>query len=128
MAGQFSVSQNGVLAYSSGALRSQEVQVTWFDRSSKTLGTVGDPADVAWPRISPDGKAVAFDRRDAQTGFNDIWLRDLARGTDSRFTFNSRNNQIPVWSPDGRSQWKLRSVSEGHRRHRSRRTCEQRRV
>ena len=98
--GQFSASQNGVLAYTSGAL-SQNVQLTWFDRSGKSMGTVGAPGDMQWPAISPDGKTVAFDRKDGQTGFYDIWLHDLARGTDSRFTFNSKNNQFPVWSPDG---------------------------
>ncbi|MGD1069071.1 MAG: protein kinase [Bryobacteraceae bacterium] len=99
--GQFSASQNGVLAYTSGALGQSLQRLTWFDRSGKPLGTIGGPVDMSWPAISPDGKTVAFDRRDAQTGFYDIWLHDLARGTDSRFTFNSKNNAFPVWSPDG---------------------------
>ena len=99
--GQFTASQNGVLAYTSGALGQSLQQLTWFDRSGKPVGTVGGPVDMNWPAISPDGKTVAFDRRDAQTGFYDIWLHDLARGTDSRFTFNSKNNVFPVWSPDG---------------------------
>jgi len=43
---------------------------------------------------------VAFNRGDPQTG-SDIWLHDLARGTHSRFTFNSKNNLFPTWSPDG---------------------------
>ena len=29
------------------------------------------------------------------------WLYDLAHGTSSRFTFNSKDNDYPVWSPDG---------------------------
>jgi Tol biopolymer transport system component len=98
--GQFSASQNGVLAYTSGAIFQGE-QFTWFDRSGKILGTVGGPAEVSWPAISPDGKTVAFQRRDEQSGLYDIWLHDLARGTDSRFTFNSRDNEAPIWSPDG---------------------------
>jgi Tol biopolymer transport system component len=99
-AGNFTASQNGVLAYESGR-QGQTVQMTWFDRSGKPLGTVGSPGDMEWVAISPDGKTVAFDRRDAQTGILDIWMHDLARGTDSRFTFNSKNNRFPVWSPDG---------------------------
>jgi Tol biopolymer transport system component/tRNA A-37 threonylcarbamoyl transferase component Bud32 len=97
--GQFSASQNGVLAYISGLQGG--AQLTWFDRSGKTLGTVGSPMETRGPAISPDGKTVAFERLDPQTGFNDIWLHDLARGTDSRFTFNSKNNLYPIWSPDG---------------------------
>ena len=97
----FTASQNGVLAYESGAL-SANLQMTWFDRSGRAVGTVGTPGDTEWSAISPDGKMVAIDRRDAQTGVWDIWIHDLARGTDSRFTFNSKNNQFPVWSPDGK--------------------------
>jgi Tol biopolymer transport system component len=52
------------------------------------------------PSISPDGRTVAIDRRDPQTGFLDIWLLDLARGSASRFTFNSNNGGFPIWSPD----------------------------
>ena len=95
----FSASNTGVLAYTSGA-QAENLQMTWFDRSGKALGTVGAPVDMEWPAISPDGKTVAFDSRDPQTGYYDIWLHDLARLTDSRFTFNSRNNRFPVWSPD----------------------------
>jgi serine/threonine protein kinase len=98
--GYFTASQNGVLAYESGA-QAQNLQLTWLDRSGKPVGTVGSPGDIEWATISPDGKTVAFDLRDMQTGYYDIWLHDLARGTDSRFTFNSKNNQFPVWSPDG---------------------------
>src|SRR5215472_10252593 len=36
-----------------------------------------------------------------QTGLHDIWIYDLKRGTASPFTFNSRDNGVPVWSPDG---------------------------
>ena len=96
----FSASQNGVLAYTSGGAGGN-VQLTWFDRSGKVTGTVGAPGIQRWAAISPDGKTVATDRLDSQTGFFDVWLHDLARGTASRFTFNSKSNGFPVWSPDG---------------------------
>ncbi len=104
---RFSVSRNGVLAYSSGAMTAGptggpggRVQLTWFDRSGKPTGTIGLPAVISRPTISPDGRMVAFDRVD-QTGHYDIWLYDTARGTETRFTFNSPASQAPVWSPDG---------------------------
>ena len=93
----FGASQNGVLAYvANGGV--SNVQLTWMDRSGKTTGTVGTPGDIQWPAISPDGKTVAFDRRDPQNGLIHIWLHDLARGTDSRFGADAES---PVWSPDG---------------------------
>jgi len=96
----FSASENGALAFLSGAV-SQHAQITWLDHAGKVVGTIGGPADIGWAAISPDGKTVAFDRLDEQTGKFDIWLHDLARGTDSRFTFNGKTNRFPVWSPDG---------------------------
>jgi hypothetical protein len=80
---------------------SPDAQLTWFDRAGRAAGTVGAPGILDWPAISPDGSTVAFERLDQQTGVFDVWMRDLARGTESRFTFNSQNNRYPVWSPDG---------------------------
>ena len=111
---QFSVSQNGVLAYSSGASSGGNLQLTWFDRSGRTTGTVvGTAGGPRWPAISPDGNTVAVDRLDPQTNFIDLWLHDLARGSASRFTFNSGFfNAYPVWSPDG-SHIAFRSTRDG---------------
>jgi Tol biopolymer transport system component len=104
--GQFSVSQgadrNGVVAFTSGWTDGAD-QLTWFDRAGKVGGTVGAPgALIRTPTISPNGDTVAFSRIDSQTGGFDLWLHDLVRGTDSRFTSNARaQNLFPVWSPDG---------------------------
>ncbi len=98
--GFFTASSNGALAYTSGSAQGN-LQLTWIDRSGKELGTVGMPGLLYRPVVSPDGKIVVVDRRDPQTGLFDLWLYNLARGTASRFTFNSQNNQFPVWSPDG---------------------------
>ena len=99
----FSSSQNGVLVYhSSGGLGvATNSQLTWFDRSGKATGTIGAPAGLVGPAISANGNSVATSRLDPQTGVFDIWLYDLARGTNSRFTSNSPYNIRPVWSPDG---------------------------
>ena len=97
--GQFSVSQNGILVYASGAA-AQNKQLTWFDRGGKSEGTVGASADTLSVSLSPDGTMVATDAMDS-SGLRDIWLHNLARGTLSRFTFGPKTNESPVWSPDG---------------------------
>ncbi len=97
--GQFAASQNGVLAYYSGGA-SDDLQLTWFDRAGKPLGTVGLPGFMR-PAISADGGTVVTERANALTGSIDLWLDDLAHGTDSRFTFDHSMNTNPVWSPDG---------------------------
>jgi serine/threonine protein kinase len=96
--GYFGASRNGALAYATGG-SAADLQITWLDHSGRAAGTVGKPADVQTPRLSPNGKMVAVDRLDPQTGKRDIWLHDLARGTEQRLTF-ANDNQFPVWSPD----------------------------
>ena len=95
----FAASQNGVLAYASGGYGGN-LQITWFDRTGKSAGTVGKPVDIQWAWLSPDGKSVVTDRADAASTNRDIWLYDLARGTEQRITF-AENNRFPIWSPDG---------------------------
>ena len=99
--GQFAVSPGGVLAYFSGGgtLRSQ---MTWLDRAGAAIGSVGSPGTMQAPALSPDGRTVVVDRLDGSSGTYDLWLRDLAGGTDSRLTFDAGNEMFPVWSPDGR--------------------------
>ena len=105
--GLFSVSEAGVLAYVSGgffsnyASATDVVQLTWFDRAGKVLGTTGTPGIQSRGAISPDGRSVAVGRKEPAAPFLDIWVDDLVRGIASRFTFGPRSNNSPVWSPDG---------------------------
>jgi hypothetical protein len=98
---QFSVSQNGVLAYTSGAAVGGARQLTWVDRSGKVAGTVGPPGVYDNFRLAPDEKRIAFDRSDFQSGNTDVWVMDLIRGTTSRLTFDPAMDNLPIWSPDG---------------------------
>ncbi len=93
----FSVSENGVLAYLGGAANLS--QLVWLDRSGKRLGSVGEPADYWDPRISHDGRRIAYVINDA-AGNGDIWLYDVSRRVATRFTFDPENDYAPVWSPD----------------------------
>jgi Tol biopolymer transport system component len=90
-----SASATGVVAYRvSGGQR----QLTWVDRSGAVRGTVGPPdGSLLAPRVSPDGRQVAFSRE--TQGKPDIWLQDDVRA--SRMTFGSGASTYPVWSPDG---------------------------
>jgi serine/threonine protein kinase len=99
----FSVSETGVVAYYSGEGSRLNSQLTWFDRNGKTLGTVGEPGSFVKPAISPDGRLLAVDRLDEQSGAYDVWQYDLARGSPTRVTFDARQDGYPVWSPDGGS-------------------------
>jgi len=98
--GDFSVSENGVLAYRSGRLFGN-LKLTWFDRQGKQLGALQPPESFAGFSLSPDGNRVAVNRVNLQTTANDLWLLELARGAASRFTFDPGTETFPVWSPDG---------------------------
>ena len=103
----FSVSENGALAYTSGA--TSRIQLTWFDRSGKPMGTVGNAGAGYSATISPDGSTIAFDHSMPPSN-SDVWLYDVARGTESRLTSGPVFNAYPLWSPDGSAlaYWALR--------------------
>ena len=88
------------MAYRTGAAGAAR-QLTWLDRSGKSVGTAGAPdsAGLTDVELSPDGKRVAVTRADK--GNADIWLIDAARGFPTRFTFDAANDVRPVWSADG---------------------------
>jgi serine/threonine protein kinase len=98
-AGAYSVSNDGVVAYRTGAGGPRHL--VWFDRSGKAVGTLGNSDEYALssPAISPDGRRVAIDR--IVQGNRDIWIQDEARLT--RFTFDPSDDQFPQWSPDGKT-------------------------
>ncbi len=96
----FSVSENGVLAFSSGTARGYD-QLVWFDRDGKQTGHVGEPEFYSQPRLSPDGQRLAVVIFDPRAGSTDIWLYELARNVPTRFTFDPAFETYPLWSPDG---------------------------
>ena len=88
----------GVLAYRPGPESPGKV-LTWYDRHSKELGTVGQSGVDVDPKISPDQQHVAV--LDGGSRMTNIWILDLARGLRTRFTFQPPVAS-PVWSLDGR--------------------------
>jgi len=96
----FSASHSGVLAYQMGGA-SGGWQLAWLDRNGKSGSTVGEKAISFAPRLSPDGKQLAAMIVDTASGNQDIWVFDLARGTQTRLTFDPAFDTYPVWSPDG---------------------------
>ncbi|MFI5184643.1 MAG: protein kinase [Vicinamibacteria bacterium] len=94
-----SASTNRVLAYRPG--QAARRRLVWVDRSGKEIADFGDEREYVDTWLSPDGRRVAFGA-DAQGDKGDIWIRDSARGTTTRFTFGPERAFDPVWSPDGR--------------------------
>ena len=96
----FSVSENGLLVYQSEST-SVLSRLLWLDRSGREIGSLGAVGDQANPRISPDGKRVALDITDHQSGNVDVWIYQSAGGVATRFTSDPAIEAGPIWSPDG---------------------------
>ena len=103
-AAQFAVAASGALAYLPGpaALTSADsLGFALFNRKGDAQLLKAPPGSYRAPRVSPDGRWVAFgieDDRDAA-----VWIYEIAGSTAARrLTFGGRSRS-PIWSPDG--QW-----------------------
>jgi dipeptidyl aminopeptidase/acylaminoacyl peptidase len=95
-----STSATGVIAYA-GTL-APHGSLTWFDRTGRPVGSIGPEGYYADFRLSPNEKSLAASLLDPRTGIIDVWITDLARGTNSRVDLpGAVLNATPIWSPDG---------------------------
>ncbi|HEV2400006.1 MAG TPA: protein kinase [Candidatus Sulfotelmatobacter sp.] len=93
-----SASDNGLLIFANGS--SGGVQLVWMDRNGKEQGVAADNLqNLNFAALSPQGDRIALT---LDSGVNDIWSLDLARGVRTRLTFGPTGNTFPVWSPDGK--------------------------
>ena len=74
-------------------------------------------------RGSPPTAAASSSTSSEDNNKGDLWIRDFARGTTTRFTFEPEREFAPVWSPDGKriaysacSDKALGPLLEGRRR------------
>jgi Tol biopolymer transport system component len=89
------------LAYLGGArLTDREfVRVTRGGARERMLGP-GEYRDLA---LSHDGRLLAYEERDPETGTRDIWAVDLARLQPWRISSDPGDDTGPVWSADDRT-------------------------
>jgi Tol biopolymer transport system component/predicted Ser/Thr protein kinase len=99
-AAMFTVSETGVLAYGQG-IHTGPLQLAWFDRSGKRLGSIDSPGYCLDINLSPDQKRVALDVVNFEVGGRELWQAELTRGLPSRLTLGDKQAMSPVWSPDG---------------------------
>ena len=99
--GVFSASRNGVLIYQKGNIL-KGTKLAWYDEKGTLEKTMGNIDDYQGARLSPDGKKIALEIRDDNARNNDIWIYDIARNINSRFTFSTASDVSPRWSPDGK--------------------------
>ncbi len=91
----FSSSGHGTLIYLAGKLAAQTWEISWLDGSGNMRPLINTPASYTTPRLSPDGRKLAFTRD------GNIYIHDLERDTTSQLTFIG-TAESAIWSPDGK--------------------------
>ncbi len=91
-----SATHSGLLTFANGS--SGGVQLVWIDRNGKELGVAAnDLQNLNFASLAPHSDRIALT---LDSGVNDIWSLDVARGVRTRLTFGPTGNTFPVWSPD----------------------------
>jgi Tol biopolymer transport system component len=96
-AGQFSIADDGSLVYVPGGVSFGEHELVMVDKSGKTRSLTANARPYEDFSISPDGRFIATTIEGSVT---DTWIHNIARDTDSRFTFGVEHRD-PCWTPDG---------------------------
>jgi serine/threonine-protein kinase len=99
-AAHFAFANTGTLIYRPGPATGapqQTIALVGNDGSVKPLGLM--PGSYGFPRISPDGKRIAFER---VTGKDvAVWVYDLSGVISARQLTLTGTNRYPIWSADG---------------------------
>jgi serine/threonine-protein kinase len=94
----FSVSQTGSLIYATASAAAGDTLV-WVDREGRAEPLSAPTGRYGTPRLSPNGRRIAFTVHPEGRGDLDIWIHDLERGVSTRLT--TEPGMWPVWTPDG---------------------------
>jgi eukaryotic-like serine/threonine-protein kinase len=96
----FAFSSSGTLVYRARVGAFAMRRMVWVSRGGTEEAISPEPRAFLQPRISPDGGRVAIGIGEVAAD-RDVWLFDLARRTLTRLTFESGEDETPIWSPDG---------------------------
>ncbi|HEV2349761.1 MAG TPA: protein kinase [Terriglobia bacterium] len=99
-AAQFTLSENGSLAFVPGGAFLPLTTLVWVDRNGKEEPLAAPPRPYTSTHLSPDGRRVAI--WIGHYGANsDVWVYDLTRRTFTRLTTDGDSSN-PAWPPDGK--------------------------
>jgi len=97
----YAVSHTGTLVLQEGTQQLPEAALVVGDWSGKQDTLPLPPILQRSPRVSPNGRVIAYQAHGARGADPDIYTFDLASRTATQITFDGENYS-PVWSPDGR--------------------------
>ena len=97
---QFAVAENGTVAYIPGS----ESDLVRVSRDGQVSVLLDERRRYHSPRISPEGRRIAFDH--VSSDGRDVWIWSEGTGDLTRATFQ-RDGHDPVWTLDGRGLYYL---------------------
>jgi Tol biopolymer transport system component len=97
-AGQFSISDDGTLVYVPGGISFGDHELVMVDKTGAARSLTATSRPYEDFTVSPDGRSIATTIEGPVT---DTWIHDIARDTDTRFTFGVEHRD-PTWTPDGK--------------------------
>jgi serine/threonine-protein kinase len=101
------LSAGGTLIYQTGSPSAGRGEFIWVTRSGDAVPvhqgwTVSyySSANAGWS-LSPDDTRAVFSQ--VLQGNQDVWLKVLPDGPESRLTFSEATDRMPRWAPDGQT-------------------------
>ncbi len=98
--GQFSLSRTGTLVYLQGKPTATRRALQWLNAAGQISPLVSEEGDYAAPRVSPDGKRIAYTA--AGSKGTDVWVYESGRDAPTQITFSSPGTRELAWAPDSR--------------------------
>jgi Tol biopolymer transport system component len=93
-------SARAVVAFVGSAQGTRSMRVV--DPTGTPIETLGS-AEIRDLRLSPDGRLLAYEEIDAESGTREIWVHDFERRSRIRLTQHAAEDISPMWSPDSRT-------------------------
>jgi serine/threonine-protein kinase len=100
-ASQFSIASNGSLLYVPASDDKFVNTLALVDREGKAKPLSLPPGGYTRPRISQNGRQIAFHTVEEKADQQNVWIYDLDGKTSMRQLTFAGKNLNPIWSPDG---------------------------
>src|SRR5207237_6457728 len=95
-AANFSFSSTGSLVYLPGPVSASSKQLALIDRKGAIEPLKLQPGPYQMPRMSPDGKRIAFNTDDGKEAI--VWTYDLSGSSTMQRLTSGGNNRFPIWT------------------------------
>jgi serine/threonine-protein kinase len=97
--GNYTVSDDGTLAYLAGGRAYGAMRLVWIDREGAATPVPLPDRVYENVAISPDGERAVVQTREGTTR---LWIYDFSRGTLTPLATGPGSSQAPLWTADGK--------------------------